>query len=96
MSESAKAERINMRISIDALTQLREAARINQQDLTSFVLGAALEKSRSLLVDSNTIYVTEAEAKWLRDFLENQPEPNERLKKFFEDSKALRLKYGVE
>lgn len=45
-----KSARINMRISEDALEKLRLAARLRQQDLTSFVLGSAIEKSADLLL----------------------------------------------
>ena len=43
MSESAKSSRLNMRVSEDALETIKEAARVQQQDLTSFVLGAAMD-----------------------------------------------------
>lgn len=43
-----KTERLNMRLSKDALERLKAAANWRQQDLTSFVLGAALEKADEL------------------------------------------------
>src|SRR5665647_2816060 len=40
-----RSARLNMRISPDALESIREAASAQQQDVTSFVLGAAMEQA---------------------------------------------------
>jgi uncharacterized protein (DUF1778 family) len=57
-SNEAKMARINMRISQKSLDLLREAAQANEQDLTSFVLGAAMEKARNLPGVNDRIYVS--------------------------------------
>ena len=46
MSENTrfKTERLNLRCSADAVSTLRNAATAQNQDLTSFILGAALER----------------------------------------------------
>jgi hypothetical protein len=48
MSE-AKSARINLRLNPESLETIRAAASVQQQDLTSFVLGAAMERARAVL-----------------------------------------------
>jgi uncharacterized protein (DUF1778 family) len=44
-----RTARLNMRLTPDALELLREAARQQNQDITTFVLSAALERTRDVL-----------------------------------------------
>ena len=71
MEVAIKAEKINMRISRDALKQLREAASLNQQDLTSFVLGAALAQARKVMIERKTLELSEDEWQNLQAILED-------------------------
>ena len=41
-----RSARLNMRIAPDALETIREAAIAQQQDITGFVLGAAMDRAR--------------------------------------------------
>jgi len=72
MEVAIKAEKINMRISRDALKQLREAASLNQQDLTSFVLGAALTQARKVMIERKTLELSEDEWQNLQAILEDE------------------------
>ena len=72
MEVATKAQKINMRISNDALQQLREAASLNQQDLTSFVLGAALAQARKVMIESRTIELSQTEWQNLQAILEDE------------------------
>ena len=72
MEVAIKAEKINMRISRDALKQLREAASLNQQDLTSFVLGAALTQARKVMIERKTLELSEGEWQNLQAILEDE------------------------
>jgi len=72
MEVAIKAEKINMRISRDALKQLREAASLNQQDLTSFVLGAALAQARKVMIERKTLELSEDEWQNLQAILEDE------------------------
>lgn len=76
MSESvqAKSERLNLRVSSDALETIREAARVQQQDLTSFVLGAALERARAVLAEDRLLRLTPHEVNQLEKALDSEPE----------------------
>lgn len=76
MSESvqAKSERLNLRVSSQALETIREAARVQQQDLTSFVLGTALEHARSVLAEDRLLRLTPQEVNRLEKALDSDPQ----------------------
>ena len=57
-----RSARLNMRIAPDALAVIREAAAAQQQDVTSFVLGAAMNQARSVLLTERVMHLTPAEA----------------------------------
>lgn len=72
MSE-AKSARINLRLSPEALSMVREAAGVQQQDLTSFVLGAAMERARSVLAEDRILRMTPREVTQLERALDYEP-----------------------
>ena len=45
-TESVRNKRINMRLTQEAYDTIKQAVELQQQDLTSFILGAALERAR--------------------------------------------------
>lgn len=50
MSEvSRRTARLNMRLTPDALELLREVSQLQNQDLTTFVLGAAIERGQNVI-----------------------------------------------
>ena len=57
-TNNARSERINMRIATDSLNTLREAADYQQQDLSAFVLGSALERARNVLIEERLLRLT--------------------------------------
>lgn len=73
MSE-AKSARINLRLSPEALEMVRAAASVQQQDLTSFVLGAAMERARTVLVGDRLLRLTPSEVNHLEEALDSEPE----------------------
>lgn len=68
-----RSGRLNMRIAPDALAVIRDAAAAQQQDVTSFVLGAALNQARSVLVADRMMRLTPAEASQLNAALDAEP-----------------------
>jgi uncharacterized protein (DUF1778 family) len=70
-----KSARINMRISEDALERLRLAAKLRQQDLTSFVLGSAIEKSSELLLKERLTSLNKKEIAKLNALIETTEKP---------------------
>lgn len=72
-SPSDRSARLNMRVSPEALTMIREAAAAQQQDVTSFVLGAAMDQARSVLLTERVMRLTPAEAAQVDAALESEP-----------------------
>ncbi len=64
MSE-AKSARINLRLNPESLETIRAAASAQQQDLTSFVLGAAMERARAVLAEDRLVRLTPHEVNQL-------------------------------
>jgi uncharacterized protein (DUF1778 family) len=81
MSE-AKSARINLRLSPDALETIRAAASVQQQDLTSFVLGAAMERARAVLAEDRILRLTPHEVNQLERALDSEPEVIPQLQAF--------------
>lgn len=47
--------RVSMRIAPDALETIREAAIAQQQDITGFVLGAAMDRARAVVLEERKL-----------------------------------------
>lgn len=83
MSE-AKSARINLRLNLEALETIRLAASVQQQDLTSFVLGAAMERARVVIAEDRLLRLTPHEVNQLERALDAEPEVNPQLKAFIQ------------
>ncbi len=70
---SAKTERMNLRCSAETIATLREAAELQGQDLTSFVLGAALDRARSVLAEDRILRLDPVEVLQLEKALDAEP-----------------------
>jgi len=90
--EVQKDQRLNVRLSSDALAQIKEAAAISQQDVTSFLLGAALDRARTVLAEDRLLRLTPHEVIQLEKALDREPEVVPQLqallRRFGADSKA--------
>jgi uncharacterized protein (DUF1778 family) len=76
MTTRAPAERstrLSMRIAPEALDTIREAAAAQQQDVTSFVLGAAMDRARSVLTEQRVLALTTRESTQLQAELDRDP-----------------------
>jgi uncharacterized protein (DUF1778 family) len=89
----AKSARINLRLSPESLEAIRAAAGVQQQDLTSFVLGAAMERARAVLAEDRILRLTPHEINQLERALDAEPEVVPQLRAFIrrisEDREAL-------
>jgi len=56
-----RSARLNIRIAPDALETIREAAIAQQQDITGFVLGAAMDRARAVLLEERALRAGSAE-----------------------------------
>lgn len=71
---SEKTERLNVRLSAEALETIKAAADVQQQDVTSFVLGAALERGRAVLAEDRLLRLTPHEVNQLERALDREPQ----------------------
>lgn len=72
--------RINMRISTRNHEQILAAAELVDQNLTSFMVSAALEKVERVVAESTVFKLTAVEVLALEKALNSTPEANTRLK----------------
>jgi len=59
-----------------------DAASVQQQDLTSFVLGAVMERARSVLTEDRILRLTPHEVNQLERALDSDPEVIPQLRAF--------------
>lgn len=69
----AKTDRLNLRCSASTLAILREAADVQDQDLTSFILGAALDRARTVIAEDRVLRLTPHEVVQLEQALDAEP-----------------------
>jgi uncharacterized protein (DUF1778 family) len=81
-----RAERLNVRLSTQAREEITQAAHASGQDLTSFVIGAALDRARRVLLEERILYLSTADAEQLDAVLDNPPEPTEFLRRLMRES----------
>jgi len=72
--QNAKNQRLNLRVSAEALDTVREAAALQGQDMTSFVMGAALERARAVLAEDRLLKLTPHEVVQLEKALDREPQ----------------------
>ena len=87
---TTKTSRLNMRVSDQALDDLKRAADVCQQDLTSFVLDAALEKVRRIFVEEHIIRIPVDEYDRFIERLNEPMKRNERFELFYSKLKAAK------
>lgn len=82
--------RINMRLAPSALETIREAAEAQQQDVTAFVLGAALDRARDVVTAERITRLTAAETRDFEAALEREPRVIPELAEMIRRAQALR------
>lgn len=70
---NVRSERLNMRVSLEALDTIREAAALQQQDVSAFVLGAAMACAREVLIQDRVIQLTPRELDQVEAALDAEP-----------------------
>jgi len=83
MSESLKDARWNLRVDADANTVVRRAARERHQNLTDFVLAAALGEADRVLADRTSFALDETHWNEFVDLLDRPVRDNPGLDKLF-------------
>ena len=72
-NSAAKDARLNLRLTTGALDTIKEAASLQQQDVTSFVLGAALDRARSVLAEERVLRLSPHDLTNLEAMLDREP-----------------------
>ena len=85
---TAAKTRINMRIEEENLELIREAAAANGQDMTSFVLGAALDRARAVVLEARVTRLSAAEAARFEAALDSDAEPAPELVELLREGQA--------
>ena len=80
--------RINMRVSTKNHEEIKAAAQLAEQDLTTFMVSAALEKAERLIAESNIFRLTAVEYLALERALSGPVVPNPRLRELLKLTKA--------
>lgn len=79
--------RINMRISTKNHDEIKAAAQLAEQDLTTFMVTAALEKAERVVADSNIFKLTAVEYVALERALNEPSAANPRLRELLKLTK---------
>lgn len=77
--ETGRSARLNMRISPEAVELIRAAAEKQQQDVTAFVLGAAMERARAILLEEQVLRLSPNAILQLERALESDAAPASQL-----------------
>jgi uncharacterized protein (DUF1778 family) len=88
---TAATARLNMRIDPEALMTIREAAAAQQQDVTAFVLGAAMDRARTVVRDWHATRLTLVEARRLEALLDLDDAANPELLAMITKAEARRI-----
>lgn len=78
-----RTARLNMRITPEALEDLKAAAAVNNQDVSSFVLSAALNHARDILIQERVIKLSPHEIVQLEKALSSEARPIPALTSLF-------------
>ena len=74
-----KPARMELKTTSDAKELLNRAATLDGMDLTSFVLGPAIEKARRVIADHALIMLSKNGQATLAQLLANPPKPTEAM-----------------
>ena len=85
---NAPKTRINMRVSEDNLALIRNAAEHSGQDMTSFVLGAALDRARAVVLQAQVTRLTASEAERFAELLDREPREIPALRELLDVARA--------
>ncbi|WP_164512921.1 DUF1778 domain-containing protein [Leucobacter chromiireducens] len=77
---STATARINMRVSEDARDLIDQAAEMQGLDRTAFVIDAAMNRARNVILEGKMLQLTPEQVSQVRDLIENPPAPNEALR----------------
>ena len=72
---TTKSERLNLRLCAEADQLIRQGATLSGQDVTSFMLSAALDRARSLVIEDSLVRLGPRDARDLADAIDRGASP---------------------
>lgn len=72
---SVKSERLNLRLTSESSQLIRAAAVLSGQDVTSFVVNAALERARAVIVEDSVVRLSALDGRDLAAAIERDAVP---------------------
>lgn len=86
-AETAKQERMHIRVDALSKQKLERAATYAHKSLSEFVLSRALHAADEVIQQHETLTLNEADWGVFLDALENPPQPSAKLKQVFAEHK---------
>ncbi|MCE2767001.1 MAG: DUF1778 domain-containing protein [Fimbriimonadaceae bacterium] len=83
MQATQKLEQLNIRASSDQKAKLAEAAKLQNMNLSQFVLNKSLDAAEEVIADQRLIRVSKPEYDWLVSKLEEPPRDIPELRELF-------------
>lgn len=93
-NQKAKSERLNLRLSPESDGLIREGATLSGQDVTSFMVSAALDRARSLIIEDNLVRLSPVDARDLIQAIDRETSPVPRLVELLRRTKDDRRSMG--
>ena len=87
--DGMRSERLEARLSKHQKSVLKQAAEMQGQTLTEFVISSAVEAARSAIQSQEILLLTRQDQEAFVTALLNPPEPNEHLKRAAERHRTL-------
>ncbi|MFT4187514.1 MAG: DUF1778 domain-containing protein [Aeromicrobium sp.] len=84
-----KSERIQLRVSSEAKSQITEAAALTQQDTTSFILDAATSRARSVLIERHLLRLSTADIRQIEEALDTAHSGSPELRALFAETRRV-------
>lgn len=82
-AQPLKEQRLHIRLDGDSKQKLERAAAYVNRSLSEFVLSRALDAADTVILEHETLRLSDADWQVFLDALENPPEPNARLRQAF-------------
>jgi uncharacterized protein (DUF1778 family) len=87
--QSELTERVEARISPDALAVVKRAAEIQGRSVSEFIAEAAQQVAQKMIEEVAVIRLSVEDQRQIMESLLNPPEPNEALRRAFEARRRL-------
>ena len=82
-AQPIKQQRLHIRLDGNSKKKLERAAAYANRTLSEFVLSQALDAADAVILEHETLRLSDADWQVFLDALENPPEPNPRLREAF-------------